>query len=422
MTLLWIAIAALTLIALGFIAVPLWRFKPVDRTDDLELRRLKNVEVFQQRQEELDQELAEGLIFPEQHSRLKTELERSFLRDMEQLESERRKVSGQRHGRLLPAALALALPVVAVSLYLARGSSYDLQLPGLLEALRGAENAEQQEEALVELAGFLQKRFDASPDDLQNGYMLGTLYLELQDFDKAVETLERVAEAAERPQDRAAVLGQLAQARYLDAERVLTPEVRETMDQALALNPNEYAVMSILAIDAFLREDVVGALGYWRRQLSQVNPGSQDAQRLRERIAQVQALVPAGELPLDNQAAAGEGVRLEVHVTLAADLQNLVSDDMRVFVFARNSAGGPPLAAVDARVGDLPLTFTLDDSSPMAPGMPTLSSAETVVVGARISKSGTANVQSGDLQTLSAPLELASQSGPVQLSIDEVVP
>jgi cytochrome c-type biogenesis protein CcmH len=55
-----------------------------------------------------------------------------------------------------------------------------------------------------------------------------------------------------------------------------------------------------------------------------------------------------------------------------------------------------PLAVLRATVKDLPLSFTLDDSMAMAPGR-TLSSASEIVVGARISKSGNAIPQAGDL-------------------------
>jgi cytochrome c-type biogenesis protein CcmH len=55
-----------------------------------------------------------------------------------------------------------------------------------------------------------------------------------------------------------------------------------------------------------------------------------------------------------------------------------------------------PLAVQRAQVKDLPLAFRLDDSMAMAPGM-TLSSAPQLTVGARISKSGTAIAQPGDL-------------------------
>jgi cytochrome c-type biogenesis protein CcmH len=44
-----------------------------------------------------------------------------------------------------------------------------------------------------------------------------------------------------------------------------------------------------------------------------------------------------------------------------------------------------------------------------------------VVIGARVSKSGNALPQSGDLQSLSAPIDV-HRSEPISLAIDQVVP
>ena len=73
-----------------------------------------------------------------------------------------------------------------------------------------------------------------------------------------------------------------------------------------------------------------------------------------------------------------------------------------------------------SRPSQLPATVTLDDSMSMMPAMK-LSKFPQVVVGARVSKSGNAMPQSGDLQVLSPPLE-SSRSEPIVLTIDQVVP
>jgi cytochrome c-type biogenesis protein CcmH len=62
-----------------------------------------------------------------------------------------------------------------------------------------------------------------------------------------------------------------------------------------------------------------------------------------------------------------------------------------------------------------PIPFTLDDSLAMGPGMG-LSSAQKVVVGARISRSGQAMPQPGDLEGLSAPVSVGSQGVVVEIS------
>jgi cytochrome c-type biogenesis protein CcmH len=90
-----------------------------------------------------------------------------------------------------------------------------------------------------------------------------------------------------------------------------------------------------------------------------------------------------------------------------------------VFIFAR-AAEGPrvPLAILRKRVADLPLAFTLDDSLAMSPAA-RLSGAARVIVGARVSKSGNAMAQPGDLQGLSAPVPVGTND--LRIEIADVV-
>jgi cytochrome c-type biogenesis protein CcmH len=71
------------------------------------------------------------------------------------------------------------------------------------------------------------------------------------------------------------------------------------------------------------------------------------------------------------------------------------------------------------RVSDLPLTFTLDDSSAMSPEM-TLSKFPMVVVGARVSRSGDAMPRTGDLVGQVGPVETGSTK--LTITIDSVQP
>lgn len=91
-----------------------------------------------------------------------------------------------------------------------------------------------------------------------------------------------------------------------------------------------------------------------------------------------------------------------------------------LFVFAKAVNGPPmPLAITRLSAAQLPASLTLTDAMGMVPGL-TLSRYPQVVVGARISKSGNAMPQSGDLQTLSASARTA-QAEPVQLIINRRV-
>ena len=114
---------------------------------------------------------------------------------------------------------------------------------------------------------------------------------------------------------------------------------------------------------------------------------------------------------IENKPGAGGGIGM-------AQAAKARPDDI-LFVFAR-AAEGPrmPLAILRKQVKDLPLTFTLDDSMAMSPAAK-LSSTPRVVVGARISASGNATAQAGDLQGFSAPV--APGAAGLKIQIADVV-
>lgn len=416
MTALWPYLILLSIIAMAFVIVPLLRYRDKAAQSALEQRREKNREMFLQREGELVHDLQQGLVTTDEHAKLLAELQRAFMFDMQALEKQVAGKSTWSGGKPVLLILALLVPLASLLFYRSWGSGPDLELPELLTRAGAAQTGEEQTALLGELATFLQLRFERRPGDIQSGYMLGTLLVELERFAEAVSVFESMLAQMEPGPDRAAVLGQLAQAQYLLEDSQLTPLVQQTIDAALLLNPNEYAVMSILAIDSFLKQDFVSAIGYWRRQLSAATPGSQQAETLRERIAMVEDALPEGSAA----AAVDTAQTITVVVNIAPELAAQVTDDMRLFIFARNPAMPMPILAQNLDVPEFPFTITLDNSMSMM-GM-TLESAPELVVGARLSRSGTATAQSGDLQTLSEPFALAALAAPVELVIDAIEP
>ena len=104
-----------------------------------------------------------------------------------------------------------------------------------------------------------------------------------------------------------------------------------------------------------------------------------------------------------------------------AALQEKADAEAQVFVFAKALNGPPmPLAAARHQVKDLPLEVTLDDASAMTPEMK-LSNYAEIKVGARISLSGNAVAQSGDLAGEVSPVVVAAGEL-IEVVIDSVVP
>lgn len=415
----WLYSTILLIVSLLFILVPVLRYRPVIKTAGDEIRKQKNIEVFQQSLVELEQDKAEEVISAEEFEKLKAELQRSFLRDMED-EKSRTKAAEQNSNKLIPLLCLLFVPVFSYSLYEVVGSARDLALPAIMQELSATETAEQQLDGLNRLAELLQQRYDRNNDDIQNGYMLGTLYLELENFEQAITVFTSMAEVMEPSPDKATVLGQLAQSMYMAAGSKMTPAVEQVIGEAQSLNPNEFTILSLLAIDSFLNENFAQALTYWRRQLVQLDRNSQQAAVLSSRIAQVESLLPTSALAA-TETTDNQGPSVSLVIELDESIKDLVDDSMRLFVYARNPAMPMPLAAQTLAVPDFPFEITLDDSMAMIANM-TLSTAQEVIVGARLSKSGNAIAQSGDIQVVSEPFTLAEQDEAIILTIKDIVP
>lgn len=117
--------------------------------------------------------------------------------------------------------------------------------------------------------------------------------------------------------------------------------------------------------------------------------------------------------------AAAAATAIKVTVSLSPALAKKAAPDDTVFIFARATSGPRmPLAIVRKQVKDLPTTVTLDDSQGMNPQMK-LSTAPEVTVVARVTKSGMADVQEGDLEGVSAPVPSGTKA--VLISIDKVL-
>jgi cytochrome c-type biogenesis protein CcmH len=101
----------------------------------------------------------------------------------------------------------------------------------------------------------------------------------------------------------------------------------------------------------------------------------------------------------------GQSLAISGKVVMAPSLTGKGAPTDTLFVFARETSGPPmPVAIVRATKKDLPFTFRLDDSNSMMPSRK-LSDAGTVVIVARLSKSGQAMAQSGDLEGMSQPVK-----------------
>jgi cytochrome c-type biogenesis protein CcmH len=269
----------------------------------------------------------------------------------------------------------------------------------------GAPSPQQQIEAMV---GKLAERMKTTPDDVKGWTMLARSYTVLRRFDEAIPAYAR---AAELDPNNAGLLADYADAVAATQQTANNPKSMALIERALNADPKHFKALALSGSAAFDRGDYAVAISEWQKIAIQLPPDSELAPRVQAMIADARGKLagndaaPAASSPTQVAAARpsasaakpAAATSVSGTVTLDPALAAQASQGDSVFVFARAASGSRmPLAVQRAQVKDLPLAFRLDDSMAMAPGM-TLSSAPQLTVGARISKSGTAIAQPGDL-------------------------
>jgi cytochrome c-type biogenesis protein CcmH len=316
-----------------------------------------------------------------------------------------------RPSRGLLATLCLGVLVIAVAGYAWKGS------PGLKPVAAADPSAEAADEALArqrieQMVSQLAQRMKDKPEDPVGWQMLGRSYAVLGRFDDSVAAYEK--SIALRAND-AGTLADYASALAMRNNGNATPQSDAMLARALAADPNQLKALGLAGISAFERGDYPAAIGYWEHMKKGLPADGPDWQRLqasldearrRSSIVPPAAAVAAAPSVAGSGAVSGATVNTSVSgtVTLSPSIAAKASPADTVFVFAR-AVQGPrmPLAVLRATVKDLPITFKLDDSMAMAPTAK-ISSAAQVIVSARISKSGNAMPQPGDLTGESAPV------------------
>jgi cytochrome c-type biogenesis protein CcmH len=393
MTLFWLIAAAAAAVVAAWLLRP---FFSGTRRGALS-RNAVNIAVYRDQLRELDADRAAGTIAPEDYERARAELEARVLRDVGEAEA----APARTRSTLAAAVVAAAVPLLGFTVYVLVGS------PAAIERGEAPHPSAAQVEAMVER---LAARLRENPEDAEGWRLLGRSNAVLGRYAEAADAYAKAA--ARAPRD-AQLLADLADVLAMARGQTLQGEPEKLVLRALELEPNNLKALALAGTAAYERRDFAAAAALWERMLPHVAPGSEDARSIRDNIAEARSL--AQQKP----AAPAASASVQGTVTLSEKLRDKAAPEDTVFVFARAAEGPPmPLAVARARVRDLPYRFRLDDSMAMTPAMK-LSSFPQVIVTARISKSGSASAQPGDLQGASAPV--ANDADAVAVVIDTFV-
>jgi cytochrome c-type biogenesis protein CcmH len=403
MVVFWLLAALMTAAALAIVLFPLLRGRR-PRTPDPAQARL---EALRLQRREIEADVANGTLSAQARDEALAELVQRADRELEGAAPAPADTSKPWVTAMVVAAL---MPVAAFGLYLVRGTP--LAADPAVSANRGMPTDEKQVVAMVET---LARKVRERPDDVQGWTLLARSMAALGRFSESVDAYEHLVKLVP---DNPSLLADYADALAMAQGRTLAGKPYELARQALALDPTHPKALALAATAAMDAGDRKAARGYLEALLPQLPPDSEDLAQVRSMLAELGA--PAAATPAAAPVAGAATAGVSGSVTVAPAIAARVRPEDTLFVYAR-AENGPrmPLAIVRGSARELPLKFALDDSQSMSPSMK-LSTAQAVRIEARVSRSGMAAPQSGDVVGTSAVVRPGARD--VQVVLDKVVP
>ena len=408
----------LVVAVLALLVWSLWRrpaAAPVDAHEQA------NAQVYRDQSADLARELALGHMSEAEHAQALEEL-KLRLRDDSLSSPDVATAGASDKPRKTVLALCLLLPVCAVLLYGSLGTPLGLDPAALARSAPDeGPNATVTPEKIAQMAGQLERRLQDEPNNVDAWVMLARLQRSQEKFaasDKSFAKALSLTPDDDLAIERAEVLAQIQGGDF-------SGEPWAVINRILKANPNQNNALLLAGSASFSEGRFAQAIQYWERVRASLPPQSEDINALdsalaqaRERLAPGRASAQPSEAgrasaqpPVSTSAsnnpppASTVAARIAGRVSLAPELLAQTSPSDTVFIYATPAQGGRmPLAIVRTTVAALPFDFVLDDSQAMGP-QSKLSSASEVVLKARISKTGQAMAQPGELGVSLGPIK-----------------
>ncbi|MEC7307850.1 c-type cytochrome biogenesis protein CcmI [Vibrio satsumensis] len=404
MTLFWISTIILSLAAIFLIVLPFINKKA--NNDDV-LRDELNKAFYKDRLDELEVEAEEGLVDNQQE--LIADLKQSLLDDVP-AKQEMKKTKISTLGVVVPSIILVV--AVTYGMYFKFGALDKVQhwqevssnLPELSKKLMSSEGGALTDDELEDLTLALRTRLHYQPKDSTGWLLLGRIALANRDAETAKDSMERAYKL--EPKNEDVQLG-FAQALMLSPDEADQNQARLILSRLIQNDYVDLRVFSLLAFDAFERQDYPGAVKYWSIMQQMIGP--QDS-----RYEMLSRSIESAQKKMGDAMGVDQGKSVAVTLDLSGDVN---ADPNSVLIVSVHRADGSPMPIAAARypLGTFPRTVVLDDGNSMMEGQK-LSSLETLMVRARLDTDGNVSTRDGDWYGESEVVELGA---PVTVDINK---
>ena len=397
-----IALGIALCVAVVFLWVLLRERKPVTQASQAKA----NAKVYRDQILDLDREHDSGHISDQEWQQSRDELSLRLLEDTSAVDDPAAKT--EKPAIWTAVVLAVALPLGSMGMYMWVGQ------PEALNPLALKTPDQVDPKDLTKMAQTLAEKLQDKPDNLQGWVMLGRTYRTLENFDAALRAYDSALKLSDDDDLKLERIEVIAMQRQGQFEGEPWNVIREVLQR----DPQHFGALLTAGSASYAEGKFADALKYWEQARKPLDANNPDLQGLESAIATVRERL--GMPPAKATPAATSGLNVTGQVNLSASLKSKASPNDVVFIYATPANGDRmPLAIFKTTVSQLPFNFTLDDSTAMAPDRK-LSAAGEVMVKVRVTKSGNAMPQSGDLSGSLGPVKVGAKG--LKLEIKDQIP
>jgi cytochrome c-type biogenesis protein CcmH len=365
-----------------------------------------NAKVYRDQILDLDHEHNSGHISDEEWQQSRDELSLRLLEDTSAVDDPAAKT--EKPAIWTAVVVAVALPLGSMGMYMWVGQ------PEALNPLALKTPDQVDPKDLTKMAQTLAEKLQDKPDNLQGWVMLGRTYRTLENFDAALRAYDSALKLSDDDDLKLERIEVIAMQRQGQFEGEPWNVIREVLRR----DPQHFGALLTAGSASYAEGKFADALKYWEQARKPLDANNPDLEGLESAIATVRERL--GMPPAKAAPAATSGLNVTGQVSLSASLKSKASPNDVVFIYATPANGDRmPLAIFKTTVSQLPFNFTLDDSTAMAPDRK-LSAAGEVMVKVRVTKSGNAMPQSGDLSGSLGPVKVGAKG--LKLEIKDQIP
>ena len=411
-----IALGIALCVAVVFLWVLLRERKPVTQASQAKA----NAKVYRDQILDLDREHDSGHISDQEWQQSRDELSLRLLEDTAAVDDPAAKT--EKPAIWTAVVLAVALPLGSMGMYMWVGQ------PEALNPLALKTPDQVDPKDLTKMAQTLAEKLQDKPDNLQGWVMLGRTYRTLENFDAALRAYDSALKLSDDDDLKLERIEVIAMQRQGQFEGEPWNVIREVLQR----DPQHFGALLTAGSASYAEGKLADALKYWEKARLPLEANNPDLPGLDSAIATVRdkmglpakavSSAPSGPASGGSSAnALPSGLNVSGQISLSAAMKAKANPNDAVFVYATPANGDRmPLAILKTTVSQLPLNFTLDDSTAMTPERK-LSMAGEVLVKVRVSKSGNAMPQSGDLSGGTAgPVKVGTQG--LKIEIKDQIP